>query len=134
MESYTLGRLAHSIGAECPKGCAAQIATGVSTDTRTLAPGDVFFALSGESFDGSVFVAEAFRRGACAAVVAGEQPSAKALGPTLRVTSVRRALLELGQRRHGRVRRQAAPAEDVRAAHRGAAQRAARAWSVSGLG
>jgi UDP-N-acetylmuramoyl-tripeptide--D-alanyl-D-alanine ligase len=42
--------------------------TGWSTDTRTLAPGDLFFALSGPNFDGSTFIGEAFARGAVAAV------------------------------------------------------------------
>ncbi|MGA2182880.1 MAG: UDP-N-acetylmuramoyl-tripeptide--D-alanyl-D-alanine ligase [Bryobacteraceae bacterium] len=42
--------------------------TGWSTDTRTLAPGDLFFALPGPNFDGGAFVAEAFARGAIAAV------------------------------------------------------------------
>src|SRR5690606_11767586 len=49
----------------------------VSTDTRTLAPGQVFFALSGENFDGNRFVGEAFAKGAAAAVVreaAGDGP------------------------------------------------------------
>lgn len=40
----------------------------VSTDTRTLIPGAVFFALKGERFDGNAFVGEAFAKGACAAV------------------------------------------------------------------
>ena len=40
----------------------------VSTDTRTLEPGDVFFALKGERYDGNRFVAEAFDRGAAGAV------------------------------------------------------------------
>ena len=42
--------------------------TGWSTDTRTLAPGDLFFALPGPNFDGGAFVAEAIARGAIAAV------------------------------------------------------------------
>lgn len=41
----------------------------VSTDTRTIQPGDVFFALKGERFDGHDFVIEAFHKGAAAAVV-----------------------------------------------------------------
>jgi len=44
--------------------------TRVATDTRALAPGDLFVALSGERFDGHVFVAEAFAKGAAAALVA----------------------------------------------------------------
>mgnify|MGYP000006209263 CR=1 FL=1 len=43
--------------------------TGFSTDSRTTAPGDVFFALVGENFDGHAFVKMAEARGAVAAVV-----------------------------------------------------------------
>jgi len=42
---------------------------GVSTDSRTLRAGELFFAIRGESFDGHAYVAEAMRRGAVAAVV-----------------------------------------------------------------
>ena len=42
---------------------------GVSTDSRTLERGQVFFALRGERFDGHGFVAAAAARGAAAAVV-----------------------------------------------------------------
>jgi UDP-N-acetylmuramoyl-tripeptide--D-alanyl-D-alanine ligase len=45
----------------------------VSTDTRTLQPGQLFFALSGERFDAAEFVAEAARRGAAGAVVKHRQ-------------------------------------------------------------
>jgi UDP-N-acetylmuramoyl-tripeptide--D-alanyl-D-alanine ligase len=43
--------------------------TGYSIDTRTLAPGDLFFAIRGERYDAHGFVAAAFERGARAAVV-----------------------------------------------------------------
>jgi len=42
---------------------------GVSTDSRTLAPGMLYVALPGERFDGHDFIAEAARRGAVAALV-----------------------------------------------------------------
>ncbi|HZQ59727.1 MAG TPA: UDP-N-acetylmuramoyl-tripeptide--D-alanyl-D-alanine ligase [Casimicrobiaceae bacterium] len=42
----------------------------VITDTRALQEGDLFVALKGERFDGHDFVAAAFERGACAAMVA----------------------------------------------------------------
>lgn len=42
---------------------------GVSTDTRTVRPGDLFVALTGERFDGHDFLGEAVGRGARAAVV-----------------------------------------------------------------
>ncbi len=44
-------------------------ATGYSVDTRTLQPGDIFFALRGPHHDGHDHVAAAFQRGAIAAVV-----------------------------------------------------------------
>lgn len=41
----------------------------VSIDTRTLAADDLFIAIRGENFDGNEFVAQAMRKGACAAIV-----------------------------------------------------------------
>jgi UDP-N-acetylmuramoyl-tripeptide--D-alanyl-D-alanine ligase len=46
---------------------AAQV-TGWSVDTRTLAPGDLFFALRGPNHDGNAHVAQALAKGAVAAV------------------------------------------------------------------
>ncbi len=43
--------------------------TGVSTDTRTIAAGDLFFALTGESSDGHKFLHDALARGAAGVVV-----------------------------------------------------------------
>ncbi len=55
---------AHNIS--MPEGLAF---SGVSTDSRTVAKGELFVALRGENFDGNRFVARAFRRGAAAAIV-----------------------------------------------------------------
>lgn len=44
-------------------------AQGISTDTRTLKPGDIFFALQGDNFDGNKFIDEAFAKGASLCVV-----------------------------------------------------------------
>lgn len=41
----------------------------ISTDTRTLKRGDLFFALRGERFDGHWFIEEAFQKGALGAVI-----------------------------------------------------------------
>lgn len=49
----------------------APVITGISTDTRTLQKGDLFFALNGENFRGDDFVAAAFQKGAVAAVTDG---------------------------------------------------------------
>lgn len=46
------------------------VATGYSIDSRTLSPGDLFFAVRGERFDGHDFVIPALERGASVAVVA----------------------------------------------------------------
>ena len=53
-------------------GKAAQFA-GVATDTRNLAVGSLFVALSGERFDGHDFIAAAVRQGA-AGIVASREP------------------------------------------------------------
>jgi UDP-N-acetylmuramoyl-tripeptide--D-alanyl-D-alanine ligase len=43
--------------------------TGWSVDSRTVAPGDLFFALRGPNHDGNAYVADALRKGAVAAIV-----------------------------------------------------------------
>ncbi|MEQ1814647.1 MAG: UDP-N-acetylmuramoyl-tripeptide--D-alanyl-D-alanine ligase [Candidatus Nitrotoga sp.] len=49
--------------------------TGVSSDSRAMAAGDLFVALQGDHFDGAAFVADAARSGAVAALVnAGGYP------------------------------------------------------------
>lgn len=42
---------------------------GVSTDTRSVAPGQIFFALWGENYNGNKFAAEALSKGASWAVI-----------------------------------------------------------------
>ncbi|MFB2917296.1 MULTISPECIES: UDP-N-acetylmuramoyl-tripeptide--D-alanyl-D-alanine ligase [Aerosakkonema] len=46
----------------------ATLATGISTDTRSLKPGEVFLALRGENFDGHKFVRTAVEKGAIAII------------------------------------------------------------------
>lgn len=43
---------------------------GISIDTRTLKPGNLFVAIRGEQFDGHDFIEEALKKGASAALVA----------------------------------------------------------------
>jgi len=64
----TIQDIARAIGAECGALSACPVA-GVSTDTRSVQPGDVFVALRGERFDGHRFVDAAARAGAAAVVV-----------------------------------------------------------------
>ncbi len=66
-------------------------ASGLSIDTRTLVPGDLFVALVGEGRDGHAFVADALAKGAAGAMVHQEVP-----GPTLRVDDTLAGLTRLG--------------------------------------
>jgi UDP-N-acetylmuramoyl-tripeptide--D-alanyl-D-alanine ligase len=67
-------------------------ADGVSIDTRTLAPGDLFVALLGEGRDGHAFVADALARGAAGAIVHSDAPAS----PLLRVDDTLAGLSRLG--------------------------------------
>jgi UDP-N-acetylmuramoyl-tripeptide--D-alanyl-D-alanine ligase len=44
-------------------------ASGIEMDSRDVKPGDVFIALQGEAMDGHKFIAQAFEKGAVAAIV-----------------------------------------------------------------
>ena len=48
--------------------------TGITTDTRTLKPGDIFIALVGDKFDGHNFVTTAVEKGAIAVIVDRQLP------------------------------------------------------------
>lgn len=62
---------------------------GISTDTRTLRPEQLFFALQGPNFDGSAFVEQAGKVGAAGAVV---RAPVKSRVPLIRVADTRHAL------------------------------------------
>ncbi|OYX83153.1 MAG: UDP-N-acetylmuramoylalanyl-D-glutamyl-2, 6-diaminopimelate--D-alanyl-D-alanine ligase, partial [Azorhizobium sp. 35-67-5] len=72
-------------------------ATGISIDTRTLAPGDAFFAITGENSDGHAYVDRALAGGAAVAVVAADKAEQMADGPLLVVPDVLAALTDLGR-------------------------------------
>jgi UDP-N-acetylmuramoyl-tripeptide--D-alanyl-D-alanine ligase len=55
------------------------VVTGWSVDTRTLSPGDLFFALRGPNHDGHAYVALAKEKGAAAVVVERPMPGANTL-------------------------------------------------------
>src|SRR5271165_230864 len=87
------------------------VALGYSIDSRTIAPGDLFFAVRGERLDGHDFLESALSRGAIAAVVALNRvatlPDAVLAAPLLIVEDPLQALQSLAAhvRRHwgGRV-------------------------------
>lgn len=49
------------------------VATAYSIDSRTIRPGELFFAVQGETMDGHDFVRQALEKGAVAAVVAADK-------------------------------------------------------------
>ena len=71
-------------------------ATGVSIDTRTLQPGDLFVALADQR-DGHDFVAQALEKGAAAALVSRIPEGVDAGAPLLLVDDVLSALQALGR-------------------------------------
>ena len=67
-----LARIEEFLGAtgECEL---KEVAQGYSIDSRTVQPGDLFFAVKGERLDGHDFVHQALERGAVSAVVRKDQ-------------------------------------------------------------
>lgn len=63
--------LLHATPVSIPHDAEAVSVTGISTDSRSIQPGQVFLALRGDSFDGHGFVKQAFEQGAIAAIVDG---------------------------------------------------------------
>ncbi len=78
MIRLTLGEIVQAMEAR-PWGRLATVSVGgVSTDSRTVTPNDLFFAIRGPRFDGHDFVPDALQRGAIAAVVASSRAHAVA--------------------------------------------------------
>lgn len=65
----TAADVAAAVGGRLLSGDPARAIRGFSIDSRTLQPGELFFAIRGERFDGAQFVAAALGAGALGAVV-----------------------------------------------------------------
>ena len=90
-----LWRIAEFVGSkgECDQEA---VAMGYSIDSRTLNPGDLFIAISGERFDGHEYVLAALEKGAVGAIVeAGKQVAGDPLR-LLKVEDTLKALQLLG--------------------------------------
>ncbi|HVW10584.1 MAG TPA: UDP-N-acetylmuramoyl-tripeptide--D-alanyl-D-alanine ligase [Bryobacteraceae bacterium] len=90
--TLTLEQIAQFVGAAPAAGKAA--ISGWSIDSRTVNPGDCFFALRGPTHDGHDYVASVFERGAALAIVDHEVAAA---GPQIIVEDTTRALQSLGR-------------------------------------
>ena len=71
----SLSRIAEITGSQADKFDPNAIAIGYSIDSRTIHPGELFFAAKGEKMDGHDFVAQAIEKGAVGAVVGRERLS-----------------------------------------------------------
>jgi UDP-N-acetylmuramoyl-tripeptide--D-alanyl-D-alanine ligase len=102
----SLGEVAAILGTSCE--VPERAACGCSIDSRTLAPGQLFFAIRGPRLDGHEFVGQAFERGAVGAVVeqafrAASQPLlARALLPVGNTTEALQRLARAVRRKWGR--------------------------------
>ncbi|HEX4574820.1 MAG TPA: UDP-N-acetylmuramoyl-tripeptide--D-alanyl-D-alanine ligase [Gemmatimonadales bacterium] len=105
MTRWTSAQVAAALGTSAPAGATY---SGVSTDTRQLAPGDLFVALHGERFDAHNFLTAAQAHGAAAAVVRRGTPAVDGL-PFIEVADTLDALGLLARAR----RRQLAPDRPV---------------------
>lgn len=76
--------------------------SGISADSRTVGPGDVFVALKGAKADGARFATEAEARGAAAIVCARGQKPAGVSIPVVEVDDPRRVLALAAARFHPR--------------------------------
>jgi UDP-N-acetylmuramoyl-tripeptide--D-alanyl-D-alanine ligase len=76
MERLSLSKIAEFAGAKITRGSAETMIERVSTDSRTIKPGELFVALHGENFDAHNFLEQVAKSGAAGAIVA-EEVSAK---------------------------------------------------------
>ncbi|MBD3640873.1 MAG: UDP-N-acetylmuramoyl-tripeptide--D-alanyl-D-alanine ligase [Marinobacter sp.] len=96
MRAFSLAEARDWTGARCATQTLESVRfEGVSTDTRTLAQGDLFVALRGENFDGHRFLARAQEAGAVAVVVDTEDPTVSI--PQLVVEDTVEALARLAE-------------------------------------
>jgi UDP-N-acetylmuramoyl-tripeptide--D-alanyl-D-alanine ligase len=71
-------------------------ADGVSIDTRSLRPGDLFVCIEGPRVDGHDFAAEALAKGAAAVMIHRDLSGLDEQAPVLRVAQTERAMERLG--------------------------------------
>ncbi|MEZ5890279.1 MAG: UDP-N-acetylmuramoylalanyl-D-glutamyl-2,6-diaminopimelate--D-alanyl-D-alanine ligase [Xanthobacteraceae bacterium] len=94
---WMVDRMADAMRAERANALPASV-TGISIDSRTIAPGEAFFAIAGDRHDGHAFVTAALDKGAGLAVVAAEKRAAfPANARLLVVADVLEALRDLAR-------------------------------------
>lgn len=103
MPAESLREIAEAVGGVVLAGDAGGLPSGFSIDSRTLAAGDLFFAIVGARQDGHRYVADALRKGA-AAVVVSERAAAPEGAVAIVVKDTTRALQDLAARRRSKLK------------------------------
>lgn len=88
MIPLSVEQVAQFVGGQVLLAAAGTRITGVSTDSRSVRPGELFIALVGQRLDGHRFVADALRAGAVACMVSAEAVGADASMPRDRLIVV----------------------------------------------
>jgi UDP-N-acetylmuramoyl-tripeptide--D-alanyl-D-alanine ligase len=100
---WTLDAMAAAMRAERSGALPAAI-TGISIDSRTIAPGEAYFAIKGDVHDGHAFVDAALKAGAALAVIeAAQRDTFAADAPLLIVDDVLAALCDLARASRARL-------------------------------
>ena len=76
--------------------------TGVTSDSRAVSPGMLFFGVAGMKANGAAYAADAARKGAAAVILSGNVETADLGVPALRVDDARRALALAAAKFYGR--------------------------------
>ena len=102
LPAFTVGDAASAMGGRLISGGATYPIRGVSIDSRSLSPNELFFAIRGERFNGHAFVTTALQRGACGVVVsdmkiASETQVRQPVAIIITVDDTTRALQRLAQ-------------------------------------
>jgi UDP-N-acetylmuramoyl-tripeptide--D-alanyl-D-alanine ligase len=93
----TLWTHTEAAAAASGRATAPWIASGVSIDSRSIAPGDLFVAIRGDNGDGHRFVGDALAKGAAAAMIAEDWSGATAGAPLLVVQDTDAGLAALAR-------------------------------------
>lgn len=100
---WTVDAIATAMRAE-RRGALPAAITGISIDSRTIAPGEAYFAIRGDVHDGHAFVDAALKAGAALAVVeAAQRDNFTADAPLLIVNDVLAALCDLARAARARL-------------------------------
>ena len=97
MIEKTLDQIAHMIGGEiCDEKFSDVKIKGISTDSRTIDPGELYIPLVGEVFDGRIFIKECESKGAKAFFIDDPAKINKTVSiPYIRVEDTKKALQDL---------------------------------------